>query len=214
MEKGVSFYSGLPDCQDRRTRDRNKSETLLSSAAPRLCPTQPHINLCSDEALQAEAYRSEPPQPAVKTPTHRLPHKRKKRRRKKKQRLMSWNARLEHEEDAFIHLFCLFSKTNTRSGLCCNTDSLLSVRVKFQINRFTLPTFMVISKHARCPPPHPNEIAGRVSSKSSLELKETLTCGLHSLCWTLDGAIQLGWKPEHRALLQNVTACCVVHVDV
>lgn len=59
------------------------------------------------------------------------------------------------EEETFIHVFCLFSKTNRGRYYAATLITLLSFTVKFQIRGFSLLTFMVISKPACCIPSPP-----------------------------------------------------------
>lgn len=96
------------------------------------------------------------------------------------------------EEETFIHLFCLFSKTNRGRYYAAALITLLSFTVKFQIREFGLLTFMVISKPACFLPSHPSskmrllgllhrlQIGGNEIISWSPELKHlrvVLTCG-------------------------------------
>lgn len=50
------------------------------------------------------------------------------------------------EEEVFIHLFCLFSKTNRGHGYPATLAAPCPLRLNFKLGGFTLPTFMVTSK--------------------------------------------------------------------
>lgn len=59
------------------------------------------------------------------------------------------------EEEAFIHLFCLFSKTNRGQEYAATLVALCPLQLNFKLGGFTLPTFMVTSKPACCLPSPP-----------------------------------------------------------
>lgn len=116
------------------------------------------------------------------------------------------------EEETFIHLFCLFSKTNRGRYYAATLITLLSFTVKFQIRGFGLLTFMVISKPACCLPSPPSSKMRLLGLLHRLQIRkkrnnflepraQSLPGGpdLRYLCGTLDGAIQLARKPETQA---------------
>lgn len=59
------------------------------------------------------------------------------------------------EEEAFIHLFCLLSKTNRGQEYAATLVALCPLQLNFKLGGFTLPTFMVTSKPACCLPSPP-----------------------------------------------------------
>lgn len=120
-----------------------------------------------------------------------------------------------------IHLFTYFiysAKQTQGRDFSATPAACCLLELLFKLTGSLCPLLWSFQINACCPPkklfPHPTKKNKKkndhVSSRSTLELNETGT----SLHWTLDGAIQLGRKQKHRAHLQNVTACFVVHVDV
>lgn len=119
------------------------------------------------------------------------------------------------EEETFIHVFCLFSKTNRGRYYAATLITLLSFTVKFQIRGFSLLTFMVISKPACClpsPPPRQQnaitwtftQASNRRKRNNFLEPRAQHLAGgpdLRCFYGPLDGAIQLARKPETQTVL-------------
>lgn len=135
--------------------------------------------------------RSEPQQPATKTLTHRLP------RREwwgGENMLNLMRKSVPCEEETFIHVFCLFSKTNRGRYYAATLITLLSFTVKFQIRGFSLLTFMVISKPACCLPSPPSS-------------KMRLLGLLHKL--QIGGNEIISWSPELH-ILRVVLTCGAV----
>lgn len=132
-------------CCKKRGHVARKVEAPVVSDSVFALSNATRVNLCTTEPSEARS-RSEPLQSAVKTLTHRLPQRGGERK----------SVECDEEErtvwrgSIFSFILCI-QQNKQRSELCCNTDSLLSITVKFQIKGFTLPTFMVISKPA-CPP--------------------------------------------------------------
>lgn len=79
--------------------------------------------------------RSEPLQPAMKTLTHRLA------RRKEKKMLSMMRRSVPCEEEAFIHLFCLFSKTNRGQGYAATLIALCLLQLNFKLGVLRCPLF-------------------------------------------------------------------------
>lgn len=52
------------------------------------------------------------------------------------------------EEEAFIHLFCLFSKTNRGQAYAATLIAVCLLQLNFKLGGSLSPTFLVISKPA------------------------------------------------------------------
>lgn len=108
-----------------------------------------HINPLAAEPLQTEAQVRTPAASHENADTSITPQGGKKKKK---------HVELDEEEheETFIHLFCLFSKTNRGLYYAAALITLLSFTVKFQIRGFSLLAFMVISKPACFLPSHPS----------------------------------------------------------
>lgn len=168
--------------------------------------------------------RSEPLQPAVKTLTHRLP------RRKKTLSVMRRSTPCE--EEAFIHLFCLFSKTNRGQDYAATLIALCLLQLNFKLGGSPCPLLWSLqSLPAAFQAPQQNlitqtftcYISFKQSQKTNLfslspvwsskkRLLVFLTCGIfigHQMA-----PFNLLETHSHRFDLQCVTAWCVVRVDL
>lgn len=132
---------------NRRTTPPPPLSALSLSPSPMLH----HINPLAAEPLQTEAQVRAPATSHKNADTSITPQG-----GKKKNMLNLMRRTVPCEEETFIHLFCLFSKTNRGRYYAATLITLLSFTVKFQIRGFGLLTFIVISKPCCFLPSHPS----------------------------------------------------------
>ena len=131
----LAFQSGIHKCQacrreewtcgQRRRRPHCPPRCLR---APQRCTTLTPTPLSPSRPRR----RSAPLQPAVKTLTHRLPHR-------KKNTLSVMRRSAPCEEEAFIHLFCLFSKTNRGQDYAATLIALCLLQLNFKLGGLLSP---------------------------------------------------------------------------
>lgn len=107
-----------------------------------------HVNPHATEPLQTEAQVCTPAAVRENADTSITPHE-------KKENLSVMRASAPCEEEAFIHLFSLFSKTNRGHDYAATLIALCLLQLNFKLRGFILPTFMVTSKPALCLPSPP-----------------------------------------------------------
>lgn len=127
-----------------------------------------------------------------------------------------------YEEEAFFHLFCVFSKTNRGQNYAATLIACCLLQLNFKLRGSLCPLLWSFqSLPARPLPSKPcskNQIAwtfiGYISVKQPPPQKKELIpyfecslnskgnrrrCDLWSFYWTLDGAIQLARKPQSQS---------------
>lgn len=136
---------------------------------------------------------------------------------------MRWSALCE--EEAFIHLFCLFSKTNRGQDYAATLIALCLLHLNSTLG-FTLHTFMVISKiqASKRSPPAKSDYLDFYRLQRLRRGARTLIC--LSPCWNgLCSAravfsLNIRWrhstsyKPAAAHFICRASAWCVVHVDI
>lgn len=121
-------------CCKKRGHVARKVEAPVVSDSVFALSNATRVNLCTTEPSEARS-RSEPLQSAVKTLTHRLPQ----RGGGKEKALSVMRRNAPYEEEAFFHLFCVFSKTNRGQNYAATLIACCLLQLNFKLRGSLCP---------------------------------------------------------------------------
>lgn len=121
-------------CCKKRGHVARKVEAPVVSDSVFALSNATRVNLCTTEPSEARS-RSEPLQSAVKMLTHRLPQ----RGGGEGKALSVMRRNAPYEEEAFFHLFCVFSKTNRGQNYAATLIACCLLQLNFKLRGSLCP---------------------------------------------------------------------------